>query len=239
MSLEISQLESGYGRNLVLHKVSLRVEPGSIVSLLGGNAAGKSTILKSVIGIVSPQGGRITLDGREITGLPSDKIVAAGIAIVPENRRLFPRLSVRKNLILGSPWGGSSRAAAERLAELCARFPFVAGVLERAAGSLSGGEQQQVAVTRALMSNPRYLLLDEPSMGLAPALVARSFALIQELRASGLGILVVEQNTEEAMDVSDYAYVLRDGRVTLEGVARELRHDPRVRTAFLGIESET
>jgi branched-chain amino acid transport system ATP-binding protein len=239
MSLEISQLEAGYGRNLVLHKVSLRVETGSIVCLLGGNAAGKSTILKSVIGIVSPQGGRITLDGHEITGLPSDKIVAAGIAIVPENRRLFPRLSVRKNLILGSPWGGSSRAAAERVAQLCARLPFVAGVLERTAGSLSGGEQQQVAVARALMSNPRYLLLDEPSMGLAPALVARSFALIQELRAAGLGILVVEQNTEEAMDVSDYAYVLRDGRVTLEGVARELRHDPRVRTAFLGIESET
>ena len=239
MSLEISQLEAGYGRNLVLHKVSLRVATGSIVSLLGGNAAGKSTILKSVIGIVSPQGGRITMDGREITGLPSEKITAAGIAIVPENRRLFPRLSVRKNLILGSPWAGSSRAAAERLAELCARFPFVAGVLERAAGSLSGGEQQQVAVARALMSNPRYLLLDEPSMGLAPALVARSFALIQELRASGLGILVVEQNTEEAMDVSDYAYVLRDGRVTLEGAARELRYDPRVRTAFLGIESET
>jgi len=239
VSLEVSQLEAGYGRNLVLHKVSLRIATGSIVSLLGGNAAGKSTILKSIIGIVPPQGGRITLDGSEITGLPSDKIVAAGIAIVPENRRLFPRLSVRKNLILGSPWGGRSRAAAERLAELCTRFPFVAGVLERAAGSLSGGEQQQVAVARALMSNPRYLLLDEPSMGLAPALVARSFALIQELRASGLGILVVEQNTEEAMDVSDYAYVLRDGRVTLEGVARELRYDPRVRTAFLGIESET
>lgn len=239
MSLIISELETGYGRNIVLHGVSLSVEAGTIVSLLGGNAAGKSTILKSIIGLVQPRSGSITVDDLDLVALPTDRIIAAGIAIVPENRRLFPRLSVRHNLLLGAPWSTNHRTATKRLAELCDRFPFVGSVLERAAGSLSGGEQQQVAVVRALMSHPRYLLLDEPSMGLAPALVKRSFDLIKELRTSGLGILMVEQNTEESLDVSDYAYVLRDGRITLEGVARGLRDDPRVRTAFLGIDADT
>jgi branched-chain amino acid transport system ATP-binding protein len=238
MSLVVSEIEAGYGRNIVLHGVSLKVEGGTIVSLLGGNAAGKSTILKSIIGLVQPRSGRIRLDDLDLVALPTDRIVAAGIAIVPENRRLFPRLSVRHNLLLGARWSTNHRAAIQRLGDLCDRFPFIGDVLERAAGSLSGGEQQQVAVARALMSHPRYLLLDEPSMGLAPALVKQSFALIKELRASGLGVLMVEQNTEESLEVSDYAYVLRDGRITLEGVAKDLRDDPRVRTAFLGIGAD-
>ena len=238
MSLVISELEAAYGRNLVLHGVSLQVAPGSIVSLIGGNAAGKSTVLKSIIGVVRPRSGSIKMNDMDIGALPTDRIVAAGIALVPENRRLFPRLSVRQNLVLGLPWAMGRRAAARRLAELCDQFPFVGSVLERLAGTLSGGEQQQIAVVRALMSGPRYLLLDEPSMGLAPALVTRSFALIEDLRRSGLGILVVEQNTEEALAVSDYAYVLRDGRVTLEGAARQLRNDSRVRAAFLGTDAE-
>jgi branched-chain amino acid transport system ATP-binding protein len=236
MTLTAEDLEVAYGRAPVLHGVSLRVDPGRIVSLLGGNAAGKSTTLKAIIGLLAPSRGRIELDGRRIDGWPPDRVVAAGVAMVPENRRLFPRLTVRQNLELGAFAVAERRAIAARVAEVCARLPFVGTVLARIAGTLSGGEQQQVAVARALMSRPRYLLMDEPSMGLAPALVERSFALLGELRAAGLGLLVVEQNTEAALAVSDRAYILRDGRVTLEGPSAELRHDPRVRTAFLGVD---
>jgi branched-chain amino acid transport system ATP-binding protein len=230
--LALEQVEVGYGGAPVLHGVSLRVGPGQIVSLLGGNAAGKSTTLKAVIGLLAPSRGTITLDSRRIDRLAPDRIVASGIALVPENRRLFPRLTVRQNLELGA-WNAHQETAA-RVREVTERLPYVGSVLERAAGTLSGGEQQQVATARALMSRPRYLLMDEPSMGLAPALVERSFRLLAELRRAGLGLLIVEQNTERALEVSDWAYILRDGRVTLDGPAAELRRDPRVRAAFLG-----
>jgi len=216
--------------------VSLRVDRGRIACLVGGNAAGKSTTLKTLIGLLRPRAGSIMLDGARIDGLPPDRVVAAGVALVPENRRLFPRLTVRQNLELGAWAVSDRRASAARVREVTARLPFVGSVLERTAGTLSGGEQQQVAVARALMSRPRYLLMDEPSMGLAPALVDRSFALLADLRAAGLGLLVVEQNTERALEVSDWGYILRDGRVTLEGPAAALRQDPRVRTAFLGVD---
>ena len=232
MTLALEGVEVGYGGAPVLHGVSLRVERGRIVSLLGGNAAGKSTTLKAVIGLLVPSQGTITLDGRRIDRLPPDRIVAAGLALVPENRRLFPRLTVRQNLELGA-WS-DHRDLAGRVREVTERLPYVGSVLERMAGTLSGGEQQQVAVARALMSRPRYLLMDEPSMGLAPALVARSFRLLGVLREAGLGLLVVEQNTERALEISDWAYILRDGRITLDGPASELRRDPRIRTAFLG-----
>ena len=232
MTLVLEQLEVGYGGAPVLHGVSLQVSPGQIVSLLGGNAAGKSTTLKAVIGVLAPSRGAITLDGRRIDRLAPDRIVMAGIALVPENRRLFPRLTVRQNLELGA-WSAHRQAAA-RVREVTERLPFVGSVLARPAGTLSGGEQQQVAIARALMSRPRYLLMDEPSMGLAPALVERSFRLLGELRRAGLGLLVVEQNTERALETSDWAYILRDGRITLDGPAAELRRDPRIRAAFLG-----
>ena len=232
MTLALEGVEVGYGGAPVLHGVSLRVERGRIVSLLGGNAAGKSTTLKAVIGLLVPSQGTITLDGRRIDRLPPDRIVAAGLALVPENRRLFPRLTVRQNLELGA-WS-DHRDLAGRVREVTERLPYVGSVLERLAGTLSGGEQQQVAVARALMSRPRYLLMDEPSMGLAPALVERSFRLLGVLRETGLGLLVVEQNTERALEISDWAYILRDGRITLDGPASELRRDPRIRTAFLG-----
>jgi len=232
MTLVLEQLDVGYGGAPVLHGVSLRVDPGRIVSLLGGNAAGKSTTLKAIIGLLTPSRGSITLEGRRIDRLTPDRIVAAGIALVPENRRLFPRLTVRQNLELGA-WS-NHREAPARVRETTERLPFVGAVLERLAGTLSGGEQQQVAVARALMSRPRYLLMDEPSMGLAPALVERSFRLLGELRRIGLGLLLVEQNTERALEVADWAYILRDGRITLDGPASELRHDPRIRAAFLG-----
>ena len=238
MSLVAEDLEVAYGRTPVLRGVSLRVDPGRIVSLLGGNAAGKSTTLKTIIGLLRPLTGTVALDGARIDGLSPDRVVAAGIALVPENRRLFPRLTVRQNLELGAWTVGDRRAVAARVREVTERLPFVGTVLERAAGTLSGGEQQQVAVARALMSRPRYLLMDEPSMGLAPALVERSFALLGELRAAGLGLLVVEQNTERALEVGDWAYILRDGRVTLEGPSAALRHDPRVRAAFLGVDAD-
>ena len=236
MSLVAEALEVAYERTPVLHGVSLRVDRGRIACLVGGNAAGKSTTLKTLIGLLRPRAGSIMLDGARIDGLPPDRVVAAGVALVPENRRLFPRLTVRQNLELGAWAVSDRRASAARVREVTARLPFVGSVLERTAGTLSGGEQQQVAVARALMSRPRYLLMDEPSMGLAPALVDRSFALLADLRAAGLGLLVVEQNTERALEVSDWGYILRDGRVTLEGPAAALRQDPRVRTAFLGVD---
>ena len=234
MTLALERVEVGYGGAPVLHGVSLQVAPGRIVSLLGGNAAGKSTTLKAVIGLLVPSEGTITLDGRRIDRMAPDRIVAAGIALVPENRRLFPRLTVRQNLELGA-WS-DPRDVPERMRAVIERLPYVGSVLDRLAGTLSGGEQQQVAVARALMSRPRYLLMDEPSMGLAPALVERSFRLLGALREAGLGLLIVEQNTERALEISDWAYILRDGRITLDGPAAELRRDPRIRTAFLGAD---
>lgn len=235
MSIIVSDLDVAYGRIQALFGVSLRVDPGRIVCLLGGNASGKSTTLKTILGLIRPIGGTVELEGRRIDGLQPDKVVAAGISMIPENRRLFPRLSVRQNLELGGWSLGKRETVLDRLDEICRKLPFVRSVFNRTAGSLSGGEQQQVAVARALMSKPRYMLMDEPSMGLAPALVEQSFQFIQNLRSDGYGMLLVEQNTERALEISDYAYILRDGRITLEGPSKELKDDPRVRAAFLGI----
>jgi branched-chain amino acid transport system ATP-binding protein len=239
MSLVAKDLEVSYGRIPVLRGVSLSVQPGQIVAILGGNAAGKSTTLKTLIGLLKPSRGSVEVDGRRLDGLSSRHAVEAGLALVPENRRLFPRLTVLQNLQLGGWRLGRGRATKARLDEICARFPFVESVLYREAGLLSGGEQQQVAIARALMSRPKFLLLDEPSMGLSPALVEQSFALLKTLRDEGLGILVVEQNTEEALTVSDVGFVLQEGQVAITGRSADLWKDTRVRKAFLGLDTPT
>jgi len=237
MSLIAKDLEVSYGPIPVLRGISLSVQRGEIVAILGGNAAGKSTTLKTLIGLLKPSRGSVEIDGRRIDGLDSRHAVEAGLALVPENRRLFPRLTVLQNLQLGSWHLGSGREAKARLVEICGRFPFVASVLNREAGLLSGGEQQQVAIARALMSRPKFLLLDEPSMGLSPALVEQSFVLLKALRGEGLGILVVEQNTEEALTVSDVGLVLQEGRVAITGPSPELLKNERIRNTFLGLET--
>jgi branched-chain amino acid transport system ATP-binding protein len=237
MSLEARDLHVAYGRIQVLHGVSVSVNRGEVVGILGGNAAGKSTTLKAIIGLIRLQSGWIAVDGQRVDGLPCDRVVAMGITLVPENRRLFPRLTVRQNLTLGAWAARDQRSVPRQIEEVCSILPFVKTVLHRTAGTLSGGEQQQVAVARALMSRPHYLLMDEPSMGLAPSLVSRSFELLSELRQTGLGMLVVEQNTDKMLAVADRAYVLREGSVTLEGPAADLRADPAVVAAFLGVGS--
>ena len=236
MTLAISGIDVAYRGLQVLFDVSLDVTPGEMVCLLGGNAAGKSTTLKAVMGVVRPTRGAITLDGRPLLGESTERIVRMGLALVPENRRLFPELTVEQNLRLGA-WHRTKADRARQLIETCEILPYVGTVLSRRAGTLSGGEQQQVAVARALMSDPRYLLMDEPSMGLAPALVERSFALLTALRSAGLGLLVVEQNTSRALAVADRAYVLRGGKIVLTGPAAELRESDAVREAFLGLPS--
>lgn len=234
MSLKVEALESGYGRIPAITDVSLTVNRGEIVSLLGGNAAGKSTTLKTIIGFISPWHGSIEFEGELIGGLPCHEIVARGIAIVPENRRLFPRLTVQENLLLGA-WHLNRHSSANRVEEVLSILPAVREFFGRYAGTLSGGEQQLVAVARALMSRPRLLLMDEPSMGLAPRLVHQSFALLQQLRDTGIALLVVEQNTDQAIRVSDRCYVLRGGKITLEGTGEELVDNPAVKAAFLGV----
>ncbi len=231
--LAIEGLGVAYGSIRAVQDATLHVVAGELVALIGSNGAGKSTLLKTVSGLLRPRQGTIRLDGVDITGASTDRIVALGISHCPEGRRVFGRLSVRENLVLG----GIGRQAAdagrdiERMADL---FPRLRERFGQAAGTLSGGEQQMLAIARALMSAPRVLLLDEPSLGLAPLMVEQVFRIIDDLRAQGLTMLLVEQNVHHALDAADRAYVMETGRTTLEGPAAELRHDPRIEQSYLG-----
>jgi branched-chain amino acid transport system ATP-binding protein len=226
-----------YGAALALDDVTLEVRAGEMVSLLGGNASGKSTTLKTLLGIVSPSKGRVEFEGQDINKLSPAERVRSGIALVPENRELFPRLTVRENLMLGGYTVRRQRTAKaqrdelERILEL---FPRVSERLGQAAGTLSGGEQQMVAIGRALMSVPRVLLMDEPSMGLSPALVKQSFQLIKMINSAGVTTLVVEQNARAALAVADRGYVLQSGKIVLAGTADELLNDADLQRAYLG-----
>ncbi len=236
--LAIESLSADYGAARALFDVSLKVAAGETVALVGANGAGKTTLLKSVMGLVKPSGGRILLDNRTTTGHSPARMVRQGLALSPEGREVFSHLSVAENLILGSiPLRLSRRDQGQRMADIYARFPKLEERKEQLAGTLSGGEQQMLAMGRALMARPRLLLLDEPSLGLAPLITDEIFAIIQQLARAGTTILLVEQNAARALSVSDRAYLLANGRIVEQGKSNELLNDPRLRAAFLGSAS--
>ncbi len=235
--LAVEQLFAGYGDTEILHGVSLRVAHGEIVALIGANGAGKSTLLNAILGAVRISAGRIVIDDGEISGLATPEIVRRGIALVPERRQLFGEMSVEENLLLGAHLRRGGRAAVRAgIAAQYQLFPELAERRRQLARSLSGGEQQMLAIARAQMSQPRLILLDEPSLGLAPMIVGRIMNLLRELRAAGSTILLVEQNARAALGIADRGYVLETGRVVGQGGARDLLDDARVREAYLGGE---
>jgi len=232
--LQLNDVHVAYGNIRSLRGVSLRVGEGELVAIIGANGAGKTTTLRTISGLLRPTQGTITFEGAQIQHAPTDRIVALGISHCPEGRRIFAGLSVRENLVLGAVSRADKAAIAQDMEMVLGLFPLLKERLKQAGGTLSGGEQQMLAISRALMSRPRLLLLDEPSLGLAPLLVERIFETIEELKRQGRTILLVEQNVHHALDVADRAYVMETGRITLEGPAAVLRHDPLVEQSYLG-----
>ncbi len=231
--LELRDIQVFYGGIRALSGISLRVEQGELVALIGSNGAGKSTTLKTISGLLRARQGAIFYEGQEITRAATDRIVALGISHCPEGRRIFGSLSVRENLRLGAVrHKGALDEDFDRVYEL---FPRLKERIGQAGGTLSGGEQQMLAIGRALMSRPRLLMLDEPSLGLAPLMVEQVFTVIRELKRRGTTILLVEQSVHHALDVADRAYVIETGRVTLDGPAAELKHNPQVERSYLGV----
>jgi branched-chain amino acid transport system ATP-binding protein len=236
--LQIQNLHAAYGKVEVLHDISLSVPKGKVVTLIGSNGAGKTTTMRAISGMIKPTSGSISLNGKAITGLTSNKIARAGLAHSPEGRRVFATLSVTDNLLLGAfprlTFGrerGDVQGDLERVFEL---FPRLKERAVQQAGTLSGGEQQMLAMGRALMLNPDVLLLDEPSMGLAPLLVKEVFRIISELKGRGITMLLVEQFAAAALEVADYGYVLENGHISCHGPAQQLQNDPAVKAAYLG-----
>jgi branched-chain amino acid transport system ATP-binding protein len=233
--LELADVHVRYGNIRALQGVSLRVERGELVALIGSNGAGKSTTLRTISGLLRPSQGAITFEGADITTAPTDRIVSMGISHCPEGRHIFGSLTVAENLRLGAVSRTDRTGVAADLEAVFELFPLLKERIGQAGGTLSGGEQQMLAIGRALMSRPRLLLLDEPSLGLAPLMVERIFATIAELKRQGRTILLVEQNVHQALDVADRAYVVETGRITLDGQASVLRHDPKVEQSYLGV----
>ncbi len=231
--LEVVGLSSGYGGSAVLKDVSLHVGAGEIVTVIGTNGAGKTTLLNTLAGLLRPQGRVVRLDGEPIGGRPTEKIVRAGLSLVPEGRQVIAPLSVEENLRVGA-YGRKGGGAADTLAAVYDRFPRLKERRRQAAGLLSGGEQQMLAIGRALVAGPRVLLLDEPSMGLAPLIVSEIFVLLAELNKQGLTVLLVEQNARKALGLAKRGYVLEGGRIVLEGPAEQLAKSPAIVDAYLG-----
>jgi branched-chain amino acid transport system ATP-binding protein len=232
--LKVDQLSAHYGGIHALQGIDLEVPDGSIVSLIGANGAGKSTTLKSIVGLVKPSGGAVSWNGERLTGLATKDIVSRGVCLVPEGRRVFPNLTVDENLTLGA-YSRSDKA--EIAADRKKVFDFFPRLRERAAqkaGTLSGGEQQMLAVGRALMTRPKILMMDEPSLGLAPLIVKMIFDIVKAINAEGVTVLLIEQNAKAALEIADYGYVLETGRITLHGPGKQLLEDDRVRKAYLG-----
>ncbi|HTL75995.1 MAG TPA: ABC transporter ATP-binding protein [Casimicrobiaceae bacterium] len=232
--LTVENLECRYGKVSAVRGLSLDVKQGELVTLIGANGAGKTTTLKAISGVLRPAAGRIRFDGEEITGMPAKQIIARGIAHCPEGRHVFPYMTVRENLEMGCYLRRDSHAIAADMERLFGRFPILAERRDQAAGTLSGGEQQMLAISRALMSRPKLVLFDEPSLGLAPNIVERTFEIIAQIRADGVTVMMVEQNAFAALELSDRSYVLEQGRVTLSGTGSELLNNPQVKRAYLG-----
>jgi branched-chain amino acid transport system ATP-binding protein len=232
--LELHGLRAAYGPVEALRGVDLEVRAGELVCLLGANGAGKSSTLRAISGLVRPTGGRIVFDGRTITGLEPAAILTAGIAHCPEGRRVFPYLTVQENLVMGAFVRRDRDGIAADLERVCAHFPILGERRRQAAGTLSGGEQQMLAIGRALMARPRLILFDEPSLGLAPTVVETTFGIIADIRRQGTTVLMVEQNAYLALQMADRGYVMETGRIVLSGAARELMTNDHVRRAYLG-----
>lgn len=232
--LELRRVNAFYGRIQALRDVSLTVEEGRIVSLLGANGAGKSTTLRTVVGLNRSRDNDIAFEGRALAKIPPHRIVSLGVALVPERREIFPGLSAADNLELGAYLRRDRAGIRADMERVYGLFPALAELRRRAGGTLSGGQQQMLAIGRALMSRPRLLLLDEPTLGLSPVLVRQIFATLAELNRTGVTILLVEQNVHLAFEISGYAYILENGRVVKEGLTADLRHDPLVQEAYLG-----
>lgn len=235
--LEVERLSVSYGNVMAVKGVSIRVGDGELVSLIGANGAGKTTLLKAVIGVLRPMSGVVRYQGAVISGLPSHRVVEQGIALVPEGRQLFPDMTVRENLEVGFSANGRSDLGRfrARLDAVYEYFPVLKGRAGQLAGTLSGGEQQMLAISRALMSGPQLLMLDEPSLGLSPVLVETVAEILTKLHGSGLTLLLVEQNAHLGLELASRAYVLEAGAVVLEGEASVLRDDPKVQQAYLGL----
>jgi branched-chain amino acid transport system ATP-binding protein len=233
--LEVRDLSLAYGDVPVLHGISLRVDEGEIVSLVGANGAGKTTTLRAVSGLLSAAAGEVTFAGTRLTALPPSRIVELGIGHVPEGRQLFTNMTVAENLEIGAYLGRARAELPQTLARVTALFPRLAERRQQQAGTLSGGEQQMLAIARALMSRPRLLMLDEPSLGLAPLMVKAIFEAIRRISCEGTTVLLVEQNLVQSLRLSDRGYVLETGRIVLEGKADELLANPHTRRAFFGL----
>ena len=236
--LTVTNLEASYGAVQALRGVSLRVEQGKIVALLGANGAGKTTVLKTISGIVEPRGGSVSFDGRDLAGMEPNHIVKIGLSHVPEGREIFKLRTVHENLVLGAYLRHDTAEIAADMERIRGYFPILGERRRQRAGLLSGGQQQMLAIGRALMARPRVMLFDEPSLGLSPILVKEIFTIIRRLRDEGMTILLVEQNASVALDVADYGYVMEVGRVVMEDRAEALRHNPTIQEFYLGISQD-
>ena len=232
--LDVTALSTRYGDFHALSDVTFRVETDEIVSIVGANGAGKTTTLKTIIGILRATGGSVRIDGEDVTGEPPSRIVARGIALVPEGRNLFRDMTVDENLAVGAHTSRDASAARKRAAEMYERFPMLPPLRSRYAGSLSGGQQQMVAIARALMSRPRVLLMDEPSLGLSPKMTLEVFAMVREIGKEGVAVVLVEQNVAQALSLAARAYVIAEGRTVMDGPAAEMLAHPDVKRRYLG-----
>ncbi|GIU91700.1 MAG: ABC transporter ATP-binding protein [Acidimicrobiia bacterium] len=235
MLLEVRGLDAGYGLAQALWDVSLDVAPGEVVAMVGPNGAGKTTLISCLAGLLQPWSGSVRFDGEDITKAPAHVRAELGIALAPEGRRVFPQMSVEDNLLMGAYNRRARRHRSASLAEVYERFPRLAERRHQPAGTLSGGEAQMLAIGRALMGRPKLLLMDEPSLGLAPVIVETMFDIIREISAAGVTILIVEQNVVDALELASRGYVLEEGRVVQAGPARELLDDPHLQRAYFGL----
>ena len=233
--LTLHEVTSGYGRTTILHGISAEVRAGEVVTIVGANGAGKTTTLRTIAGLLRPSGGRITFEGEDISRLTPHEVVARGITLIPEGRQLFPFMTVRDNLRMGAYTPHARGREKQTMDEVLDLFPRVRERLEQQAGSLSGGEQQMVAIARGMMARPKLLMFDEPSLGLAPIIVAQVFAVVEQIVATGVTVLIVEQNVVRTLSIADRGYVLENGEIVMCDSGAALLRDDHVRRAYLGI----